>query len=75
MIKNLIAAAAGYMIAMGLLLIGIAVHDHNQSEDLTIVWACELQGNELCGPGASKLMIEPDNMFRNWEYVPSNWLN
>jgi hypothetical protein len=71
--RNLIAFVAGFCLAMGCLVTAIGVHDHNQSEDLTVLWTCSLQGNKRCGPNEPIVRVVPDNIFYNWDAVATNW--
>lgn len=66
MIRNLLSGIAGFMLAASSFLLAVAVHDHNQPEDLTVIWICAIQGNRECGPNQEPIMIAPDNLFRNW---------
>lgn len=54
------------LIGLGLLLIAIAVHDTHQPQDLTTVWSCALQGDQICRSDEPIVQMEPANLFRNW---------
>lgn len=67
--SDLAAVAAGALIALGALILAVAVHDNAMSEDLTTLWVCSLSGNGICGPDTPAIQAEPINFLYGWDHV------